>query len=43
MQCCPKGSWPQLQSDYNCKGKTVDVEGVSIYQVGSGKKGLLVV
>lgn len=43
MQCCPKGSWPQLAVDYHPKGQTKNVEGVSIYHVGEGHKPLLII
>ena len=43
MGCCPPGSWPQLASDYTCKGKIVDADGVPVYRMGSGNKVLLIV
>lgn len=39
--CCPPGSWPALQLNYTPKGKIVDIGGVSLYEVGSGTKALV--
>ena len=38
MHCCPKGSWPQLASDYAPKGETLDIGGVKTYHIGEGNK-----
>ena len=27
MSCCPPGSWPQLQTDYEAVGKETQLEG----------------
>ena len=43
MKCCPEGSWPQLAVDYAPKGEKLDVEGVSVYHIGSGNKGLVII
>jgi len=38
MSCCPPGSWPQLKTDYEAVGKETQLEGIRIYEVGTGKK-----
>lgn len=43
MQCCPKGSWPQLSVEYAPKGEVLDFDGVSVYHVGNGSRGLLII
>ena len=43
MQCCPKGSWPQLATDYVPKGETLNVEGALIYHAGEGNRVLFIV
>jgi dienelactone hydrolase len=39
--CCPPGSWPALQVDYSPKGKNVELEGLTVYEAGSGDKALV--
>lgn len=39
--CCPPGSWPALQVDYTPKGKMLELGGLSLYEVGSGNKALV--
>lgn len=38
MSCCPPGSYPQLNTDYQCIGKEIELEGIKIYDVGTGSK-----
>lgn len=40
--CCPPGSWPALQVEYELKGKTIDLgEGLKVYEAGTGTKALV--
>lgn len=39
--CCPPGSWPALQVDYTPKGRVVDVGGLKVYEIGSGRRALV--
>lgn len=41
--CCPKGSWPALQTQYSPKGITTDLGGFSLYTVGNSPKNLLLI
>ena len=42
--CCPHGSWPRLQVDYQSQGTKLEIAGTTCYHVGKqGNKPLLLV
>lgn len=43
MKCCPEGSWPQLATDYISMGEILNIEGTTVYHVGSGSKCLTII
>lgn len=40
--CCPPGSWPALNVQYEPKGETFDLNGAKVYHVGHGKRVLII-
>jgi dienelactone hydrolase len=41
--CCPKGSWPRLQANYESKGERLEINGTICYHIGEGNKVLVLV
>lgn len=42
-ECCPKGSWPALQTHYQAKGDTFELGGTTVYHIGDSNKILVIV
>lgn len=41
--CCPKGSWPALNSSYTSKGTSFPLAGTTVYHVGKSDRILIVI
>jgi len=40
--CCPPGSWPALDADYQPKGEKIYLDDVPVYHIGSGNRVIII-